>query len=81
MAFFNFQWDDESEAHLAEHGVSPEEFEEIVMHPDDKKESRSSGLPAAIGETPDGRVLFCVYELLSDGITVLPVTAYEIGNE
>jgi hypothetical protein len=69
--------------HLAEHGVTPEEFEEIVNHPDLRGTSRSTGRPCCWGESPDGRFLICVYEKLDD-LTILPVTAYEVprsGNE
>ena len=39
--------------------------------------SRSSGLPAVWGYTPDGRYIMAVYEEL-DETTILPVTAYEV---
>lgn len=80
---YQFYWTAENEAHLAEHGVSPDEFEEVVLGTprDDEETSRSSGLPACRGYTRGGRLLFCVYEPWPDGITVYPVTAYQIGGE
>ena len=42
--------------------------------------SQSSGRPCAFGYTPDGRYLICFYEML-DELTILPVTAYEVGEE
>ena len=76
MPFYTFVWDDENEAHLAEHGVSIEEFAEVVCDPDFVEESRSSGRPIAFGYTSTGRYLACVYELL-DEVTVYAITAYE----
>jgi hypothetical protein len=31
MPRFDFSWYDENTRHLSEHGVTPEEFEEVVM--------------------------------------------------
>ncbi|MFN0053125.1 MAG: hypothetical protein ACKV0T_13145 [Planctomycetales bacterium] len=47
MPFFDFVWTDEIIQHLDEHGISPEDFEEVVQHPMDMGESQSSGLPVA----------------------------------
>jgi uncharacterized DUF497 family protein len=77
MPFFEFFWTDENIAHIAEHGVSLDEFEAIVQDPSDTDISRSSGDLVAIGPGDDGRVLICVYEML-DALTVHPITAYEI---
>jgi uncharacterized DUF497 family protein len=77
VPWYLFLWDEETEAHLALHGVSPDEFEEIVCDPDSVGESRATGRPIAFGYTSGGKYLACVYELV-DPDTVLPVTAYEI---
>jgi hypothetical protein len=77
LTLFIFQWTDEIIEHLAEHGVTPEEFEAVVSFPDERKLSRRSGLPAAVGAVA-GRRLFCVYRELTS-IDIEPVTAYEIG--
>lgn len=76
MPFFIFLWTPEAEQHLAQHGVTCGEFEEIVSRPGRATASRSSGHPIAFGRTSAGRYLACVYELV-DEITVLPITAYE----
>ena len=76
MPFYLFVWDDESERHLAEHGVTPEEFSEVVCNPDREEISRSSGRPIAFGPTSTGKYLACIYELL-DETTVYAITAYE----
>ena len=76
MAYYEFVWTEEIIDHLAEHGVTPQDFEEIVKFPEARGLSRSSGRPCCWGVTPDGRFLMCVYEKLDD-LTILPVTAYE----
>lgn len=76
MPFYLFVWNDLIEAHLAEHGVSMDEFEAVVCDPESIDFSRSSGREIAFGEV-DGRFLACVYEMLDES-TVLPVTAYEV---
>jgi hypothetical protein len=63
--------------HLAEHGISQDDFEQVVCEPYGKGYSRSSGLPAVWGYTRDGRYIVAVYEEL-DELTILPVTAYEV---
>jgi hypothetical protein len=78
MPYYEFVWTDEILEHLAEHGVSREDFEEAVQNPNRLGVSRSSGRPCCWGETADGRRLFCVYEFLDD-MTVIPVTAYEVS--
>jgi hypothetical protein len=77
MPFFEFFWTAEIIAHLAEHDISPEDFEEVVMHPVDVIKSESSGNPAAFGYTQDRRFIIAIYEYLDD-MTVIPKTAYEV---
>jgi hypothetical protein len=77
MPAFDFLWTDEIVEHLAEHGVSQNDFEQVVCHPTSKGWSRSSGLPCVWGYTEDGRYLIAIYEELDD-ITILPVTSYEV---
>ena len=36
MAFFFFHWDDEIIEHLAQHGVTQDEFAEVVQNPDER---------------------------------------------
>jgi hypothetical protein len=77
MPYFDFFWTDELIAHIAEHDISPKEFERVVMHPVDMDKSDSSGHDAAFGYTQDGRFIIAVFEYL-DEMTILPVTAYEV---
>jgi hypothetical protein len=65
--------------HLAEHDVSPDEFEEVVSDPHYEGVSRSTGNPIAIGYTSVGRHLCCVFRRL-DNDTIEPVTAYDVGE-
>ena len=43
----------------------------------EKTTSRTSGRPVVTGYTPDGRLIFVVYEEIDD-VTVYPVTAYDV---
>lgn len=65
--------------HLAEHGVRPEEAEDVLTDPTATETSRSSGLPIAFGYTRHGRKLAVVYQML-DAITAYPVTAYDVED-
>ena len=80
MPYYEFFWTPETIEHFAEHGVTEDDFENAVSHPILTEKSDSSGRPACRGFACDGRLLFCVYEVLDD-LTILPVTAYEIGDE
>lgn len=77
--FLIFLWDGENEDHLAEHGITTGEFEFVVLtaRQADVQQSRSSSRQVAIGETPDGRRIACVYEEIDD-VTCYPITAYEV---
>jgi hypothetical protein len=77
MPYYFFMWTDEIIDHLAEHGISPEDFEQVVSRPVDVRVSRSSDSPAAFGNTEDGRYIIAVYDFVDD-VTVLPRTAYEV---
>jgi uncharacterized DUF497 family protein len=63
--------------HIAEHGLSPDDVEEVIRNPLETTTSRSSGRPVATGYTPDGRLIFVVYEQIDD-LTVYPITVYEV---
>ncbi len=77
MPYFDFVWTEEIVAHLAEHDISPDDFEQVVINPERIGKSRSSGNPVAWGYTVDGRYIMAVYEKI-DFTTVVPVTAYEV---
>ena len=77
MPFYFFLWTAESIAHVSEHGVSQEEFEEVVMNPEGETISRSSKNPIAFGTTASGRILCCVFRRIDREI-VQPITAFEV---
>ena len=77
MPYFDFFWTDETIAHIAEHDITPQDFERVVMRPVKVRRSRSSNFPAAFGYTEDGRYIIAIYDLV-DEVTVLPRTAYEV---
>lgn len=77
MPYYEFIWTERTIAHLAEHEVSPADFEQVVRNSESIGISRSSGLPAAWGYTQDGRYMIAVFEEI-DEVRLLPVTAYEV---
>ena len=82
MPYFDFIWEmtnDGNVAHIAEHRLSPEVVELVVLNPDRLGVSRSSGRPIAFGYTDDGREIAVVYEQI-DECTVYPITAFEVGR-
>ncbi|MDH3718952.1 MAG: hypothetical protein OES79_12605 [Planctomycetota bacterium] len=60
MPYYFFVWTPEIIDHLAEHGVAPEEFEEVVSNPDHEDVSRSTGNPVAFGTTTTAEI-FAVF--------------------
>lgn len=77
MPYFDFIWTDDIIDHITRHGIPQDDFEHVVCNPESKGFSRSSGLSAVWGHTPDARYSIAVYEEI-DEITILPVTAYEV---
>ena len=63
--------------HIAEHGITKEEAEEVLLNPLTMKRSRSSGRPIALGFTSTGKSIAVVFDFV-DQETVYPVTAYEV---
>ncbi|HEY7311923.1 MAG TPA: hypothetical protein VH643_21345 [Gemmataceae bacterium] len=68
-------------AHIAEHGLTPEEVESVLY--DEKTTfdlSDSSGRPIAFGTTDTGRFIAVVFEVmnLADPLVIRPITAYEV---
>ncbi len=69
--------------HIAEHGVTPEEVEEVLNDPlSETGRSHSSNRPVTFGYTAAGRPLVVVWEIVEhDPLVVYPVTAYEPEKE
>jgi len=65
--------------HLADHGVTPEEAEQVIgMYFEDREPSYSTPEYWVVsGFTDGGRFLLVVFEYLTDEDIVIPVTAFE----
>ena len=80
--FFSIIWDADDDpegnvVHISEHGLSVEDVEAVLNDPDSEGTSRSSGLPAVWGYTPDGTYIMVVYVQI-DRDTIRVRTAYEV---
>jgi len=73
-----FLWNDSLRDYIARHGITQEEFEEVVLDSSEVQMSRSSGRPIVFGETSTGKYIACVFEYL-DRDTIVPVTAFEVN--
>lgn len=68
-------------AHIAEHGLIPEEVESVLFDENTTFDvSNSSGRPIAFGTTNTGRFIAVVFEVLNltDPLVIRPITAYEV---
>lgn len=63
--------------HIAEHDLTPDDVEDVLLAPYRHRISRSSGRPIAFGFTATGRYIVVVYDKI-DEYTVYPVTAYDV---
>jgi hypothetical protein len=82
MKYTSILWDlvddpDGNVQHIAEHGITKEEVEEVLEFPAGVEASLASGLPIAFGQTGTGRLIAVVYSQI-DADTVRPITAYEV---
>ena len=77
MPIYDYCWTEEIAHHVAEHGVSMQEFEAVVDTSKVRGRSLPTGRPCCWGTTEDGRYLICIYEYI-DELTILPITAYEV---
>jgi hypothetical protein len=76
---WNYEDEDGNVAHIAAHGLTPEDVNAVLMDPGETGISWSSGRPIAFGYTPDGRYICVVYEEI-DRYTLYPVTAFVIED-
>ena len=84
MDLFRILWDDPDDPdgnvqHIAEHGLTIEDVEEVLANPTSEGTSKSSGLPCAWGYTLEGLYIIVVYEQI-DAATIRVVTAYEVAE-
>jgi uncharacterized DUF497 family protein len=76
---WNYDDADGNVAHVAEHGLTPDDVNAVLMDPDETARSRSSERPVAFGYALDGRYICVVYEEI-DEHTLYPVTAFEVED-
>jgi len=82
-ATVNWDLDDDPDGnvqHIAEHGVTVEEVEEVLNDPNTRTaRSRRSGRPQAFGSTSTGKYITVIWEEVSDDPRMIsPITAYEV---
>jgi uncharacterized DUF497 family protein len=64
--------------HVAEHGISVEEVEDVLYAAQEVVASESSGRPITFGLTSTGKYIAVVFDVVEDDpLAVYPVTAYE----
>jgi hypothetical protein len=76
----NVVWDmdDEPEGnvrHIAEHGLTKEDVEEVLLGIHELDTSRTTGRPIGFGFTSTGAFICVIFEWL-DEATAYPITAY-----
>lgn len=82
MRFARITWDDPDDPdgnveHIAQHELTVEDVEHVLLAPTSTGLSRSTGLPVVWGYTSDGRYIIVVYEQVDEG-TIRVVTAYDV---
>ena len=84
MRIHRLVWPEDRVDHIARHGIMPEEVEEVCFGIPLVLKARSSGTNPVyyvLGQTKDGRYLFCVVVRFPDGngypVTARPMTAKE----
>ena len=80
MRIDDFLWPDERIEHVARHGVTPEEVEEVCFGRSLIQRAKSEGVNPVyyvLGQSESGRYVFCVVIRFPDGIAY-PVTAREM---
>jgi uncharacterized DUF497 family protein len=82
MDFLRIIWDEPDDqngnvCHIAEHGLSVEDVEDVLMSPTSEGSSASSGRPCLWGYTAEGMHIIVVYERI-DEVSIRVVTAYEV---
>jgi len=67
MHILNLLWDEDNILHIARHGVSPEEVEEVCFSSSPHVEIGRGGLYYITGQTLGGRYLFIVIKYMGRG--------------
>ena len=76
MSFQRCLWDldDDSNgnvAHIAEHGISKEDVEDVFSSPLGEDRSRTSGQPIVFGRTRHGEYIAVIYEVVERNLNVM----------
>jgi uncharacterized DUF497 family protein len=84
MAIRNAIWDTDDEPdgnvqHIAEHGLTKADVEEVLFGVHELDTSHSSGRPIALGFSSAGEYICVVFDWVDDD-TVYPVTAYFLDD-
>ncbi|MBA4063881.1 MAG: hypothetical protein C0501_09250 [Isosphaera sp.] len=71
---------DGNTAHVAEHGLTPEEVDGVLLDPAlPVGVSQSSGRPCKFGWTSTGKHIIVAWDVVDeDPLAVYPITAYEV---
>lgn len=82
MDFLRILWDDPDDPegnveHIAQHGLSIDDVEEVLENPNSKGNSDSSGLPCIWGYTLEWLYILVVYQTIDED-SIRVVTAYEV---
>lgn len=83
MTINEFIWPEERIEHIAQHGVTPEEMEEVCFGKSWVQRTKSEGenpVYYVLGQTGAARYLFCVVIGFPDG-KAYPVTAREMTEK
>ena len=72
-AVLEVAWSEQSEEHVSRHGVSPEEFEDVLVDPERLLARGRTGSMVALGRSAAGRYLVAIY--VHRGGLVIPITA------
>jgi uncharacterized DUF497 family protein len=83
MRIREFIWPEERVEHIGQHGVTPEEVEQVCFGKSFVRKAKSEGespVYYVLGQTDAGRYLFCVVIRFPDG-NGYPVTAREMTTK
>ena len=83
MTIHDLLWPEDRVEHIARHGVTPEEVEQVCFGKSWVRRTRAEGknpVYYVLGQTDAGRHLFCVVIRFPDG-TGYPVTAREMTEK
>lgn len=78
MRISRFEWDGNNINHIARHGVTPGEVEDVFFNAPLYHKARE-GLKIALGRTDNGRYLFVVFALKPGG-TIRVITARDMST-